>query len=191
MRGLGDSLKRGRPDIVHLSLLNALETPLSREGLLEVYVHTVQNQILEFNPRVRLPRNYMRFKGLMEQLFKLGRVPPEGEPLVTLRSGSLAELKERVKPNLIVGFSTSGETKLLSVIASEIVSRERVMAVIGGFPHGEFTEESMKLFDLCYSIDPEALNAWVVVARLIYEVEKALRLDVNRLKRSERLKKEF
>ncbi|RLI26738.1 16S rRNA methyltransferase [Candidatus Bathyarchaeota archaeon] len=185
MRGLRNAHKRGRPDIVHFSLLNALETPLAREGLLDVYVHTVNDKVLEFNPEVRLPRNYMRFKGLIEQLFKLGRVPPDGEPLITLRDGSLAELKNEVKPAITIGFSTSGEPKPLDVVVSEMVNVEVAMAVVGGFPHGDFEEENMRLFDVCYSIDPESLNTWVVVARLVYEVEKNLDLHRKRLERAE------
>lgn len=182
MRGLKDAHKRGRPDIVHFSLLNSLETPLSKEGLLSVYVHTVNDKVLKFNPEVRLPRNYVRFKGLIEQLFKLGRVPPEGEPLITLRECSLAELKNEIKPNLTIGFSTSGEFKPLDAVVSKMLEVDLVMTVVGGFPHGDFKEENMKLFDLCYSIDPEPLNAWVVVARLVYEVEKSLGLHLRRIK---------
>lgn len=179
MRYLEDAHKRGRPDIVHFSLLNALETPLSEKGLLRVYVHTIQDLILEFDPEVRLPRNYMRFKGLIEQLFKIGKVPPEGRALITLRKGSLTDLKEELKPNVVIGFSSSGSLKPLPDIISELVNANSVMAVVGCFPHGEFKEETMKLFDLCYAIYPKTLNAWVVVARLIYEVEKTIGLSFD------------
>ena len=50
--------KRGRPDIVHLCLLEALESPLNKNKILSVYVHTYDNKIIYINPEVRLPRNY-------------------------------------------------------------------------------------------------------------------------------------
>jgi rRNA small subunit pseudouridine methyltransferase Nep1 len=177
MKCLKDAYKRGRPDIVHFSLLNALETPLCEEGFLRVYVHTVQDLILEFDPGVRLPRNYMRFKGLMEQLFKVGRVPPEGKALVVLRKGSLADLRNELKPDMVIGFSSRGSLKPLHTITSGLSCLKSVMMVIGCFPHGEFKEENMNLFDSCYAIYPKSLNAWVVVARLIYEVEKSIGLS--------------
>ena len=177
MKRLKDAHKRGRPDIVHFSLLNALETPLCEKGLLRVYVHTIQDLILEFDPSVRLPRNYMRFKGLMEQLFKIGKVPPKGKALVILRKGSLADLKNELKPDVVIGFSSGGSLKPLHTVISDLSHLENVMVVVGCFPHGEFKEENMKLFDFCYSIYPKSLNAWVVVARLIYEVEKSIGLN--------------
>ncbi|MEM2239715.1 MAG: 16S rRNA methyltransferase [Candidatus Bathyarchaeia archaeon] len=179
MRYLKDAHKRGRPDIVHFSLLNALETPLSDKGLLRVYVHTFQDFILEFNPRIRLPRNYMRFKGLMEQLFRIGRVPPEGEVLITLRKGSLADLKNELKPDMVIGFSSGGLLKPLQNIVLELTNVDSVMTVVGCFPHGEFKEANVKLFDSCYAIYPKTLNAWVVVARLVYEVEKSMNLNLK------------
>ncbi|MBS7618279.1 16S rRNA methyltransferase [Candidatus Bathyarchaeota archaeon] len=180
MRYLKDAHKRGRPDIVHFSLLNALETPLSKEGLLRVYVHTVQDSILEFDPEVRLPRNYMRFKSLIEQLFKTGRVPPKNKALITLRKGSLADLKNELKPDMVIGFSSGGSLKPLHSIVSSLTDVKAVMAVIGCFPHGEFKEETMKLFDSCYAIYPKSLNAWIVVARLVYEVEKSIGLNFEK-----------
>lgn len=180
MRYLKDAHKRGRPDIVHFSLLNALETPLSEEGLLRVYVHTVQDLILEFDPDVRLPRNYMRFKGLIEQLFKTGRVPPRDKALITLRKGSLADLRNELKPDMVIGFSSVATLKPLHDIVSGLTCVKEVMTVVGCFPHGEFKEETLKLFDSCYAIYPKSLNAWVVVARLVYEVEKGIGLNFKK-----------
>lgn len=177
MRNLKDAHKRGRPDIVHFSLLNALETPLSEEGLLRVYVHTFQDFILEFDPNVRLPRNYMRFKGLIEQLFKTGRVPPRDKALIMLRKGSLADLRNELKPDMVIGFSSGAPLKPLHNIVSGLTCLKAVMVVVGCFPHGEFKEETVKLFDSCYAIYPKSLNAWVVVARLVYEVEKSIGLN--------------
>ncbi len=180
MRHLKDAHKRGRPDIVHFSLLNALESPLSEKGFLRVYVHTVQDLILEFDPEIRLPRNYMRFKSLIEQLFKIGRVPPRNKALITLRKGSLADLKSELKPDIVIGFSSGGSLKPLHSIVADLTDVETVMAVVGCFPHGEFKEETLKLFDSCYAIYPKSLNAWIVVARLVYEVEKSIGLNFER-----------
>jgi len=61
MKGLEHSEKRGRPDIVHFALLEALGSPLNREGLLEVYVHTIDDNVITVDPETRLPRNCNRF----------------------------------------------------------------------------------------------------------------------------------
>lgn len=54
-----------RPDITHQCLLMLLDSPLNRAGLLQVYVHTSNNVLIEINPQTRIPRTFKRFAGLM------------------------------------------------------------------------------------------------------------------------------
>lgn len=46
-------------------LLTLLDSPLNKAGLLQVYIHTEGNVLIEVNPRTRIPRTYKRFAGLM------------------------------------------------------------------------------------------------------------------------------
>lgn len=54
-----------RPDITHQCLLMLFDSPLNKAGLLQVYVHTSNNVLIEINPQTRIPRTYKRFAGLM------------------------------------------------------------------------------------------------------------------------------
>lgn len=54
-----------RPDIVHQCLLMLMDSPLNRAGLLQVYIHTEKNVLIEINPQTRIPRTFKRFAGLM------------------------------------------------------------------------------------------------------------------------------
>lgn len=54
-----------RPDITHQSLLMLFDSPLNRAGLLQVYIHTNKNVLIEVNPQTRIPRTFKRFGGLM------------------------------------------------------------------------------------------------------------------------------
>lgn len=54
-----------RPDITHQSLLMLFDSPLNRAGLLQVYIHTNKNVLIEINPQCRIPRTFKRFGGLM------------------------------------------------------------------------------------------------------------------------------
>ncbi len=47
------------------SLLMLLDSPLNRAGLLQVYIHTEKNALIEINPQTRIPRTFTRFCGLM------------------------------------------------------------------------------------------------------------------------------
>lgn len=57
-----------RPDITHQSLLMLFDSPLNRAGLLQVYIHTAHNVLIEINPQTRIPRTLKRFGGLMGEL---------------------------------------------------------------------------------------------------------------------------
>ncbi|KAJ3051651.1 Ribosomal RNA small subunit methyltransferase mra1 [Rhizoclosmatium sp. JEL0117] len=61
-------LSESRPDISHQCLLTLLDSPLNKAGLLQVYIHTTKNVLIEVNPHVRIPRTFKRFCGLMVQL---------------------------------------------------------------------------------------------------------------------------
>lgn len=57
-----------RPDILHQCLLMLFDSPLNRAGLLQVYIHTEKNVLIEINPQTRFPRTFKRFAFLMVQL---------------------------------------------------------------------------------------------------------------------------
>ena len=42
-----------------------MDSPLNRAGLLQVYIHTQKNVLIEVNPQTRIPRTFDRFCGLM------------------------------------------------------------------------------------------------------------------------------
>ncbi|CAG2228292.1 EMG1 [Mytilus edulis] len=71
-KGLAKKFKRDisqcRPDITHQCLLMLMDSPLNRAGLLQVYIHTEKNVLIEINPQTRIPRTFDRFCGLMVQL---------------------------------------------------------------------------------------------------------------------------
>lgn len=48
--------------------MTLLDSPLNKAGLLRVYIHTTKNILIEVNPKVRIPRTFKRFSGLMVQL---------------------------------------------------------------------------------------------------------------------------
>ena len=49
MKGLDNEIKRGRPDIIHLTLLSLCTTPVFYENKIKVFVHTVNNEVIFIN----------------------------------------------------------------------------------------------------------------------------------------------
>ena len=57
-----------RPDIVHQCLMSLLDSPLNKNGKLQVFLRTQKGHTIEVNPNIRLPRTFKRFSGLFAQL---------------------------------------------------------------------------------------------------------------------------
>jgi rRNA small subunit pseudouridine methyltransferase Nep1 len=182
MRGLPDADRRGRPDIVHVCLNAAMDTPLNREGLLRLYVHTRQNKLITMDPSARLPRSYNRFTGLMEHLFLTGSAPPEN-PLMSIRDESLNGTVAHIKPAKVVSFSEHGERKLYRELFHGISVDDEVCVIIGGYPHGDFLSNVTELSDEIICIDPEQLDAITVLARAIHSYEDTFEVQKTRFGR--------
>ena len=174
MDRLPDSERRGRPDIIHFCLLEAMGSPLNRSGLLRVWVSTIGGQVIEVDPSTRPPRDYNRFKSLMEQLLLGGRAPPGGEPpLLKLRDLSLKGLVEELKPSRVVALTSHGESGSFESLGRSLSAEACPMAFVGAYPAGAMGPETTSLADEKVCVYPESLEAWTVTSRLIYEVERS------------------
>jgi len=186
MRTLENAAKRGRPDIVHFTLLEALGSPLNKEGFLWTYVHTLDDRVISVSPQTRLPRNYDRFVGLIEQLFQTGRIPPEGEALLETKKRTLSELVREINPTHLVALTIQGTPRTSDQLAEMLAQDDRPTILIGGFPHGHFTAKTLRLARELVAIDPDPLEAWVVTSRLITAFERAIGLPDRRILRCSR-----
>ncbi len=172
MLNLKNAEKRGRPDIVHFTLLEATSIPLYFNDMLNVYVHTLDDKVIRVGKRVRLPKNYSRFIGLMEDLYAKRVIGSEGNTLLSLHESSLGSLIDEIKPSLVIGLSSNGISKDAGYVAEQVSSKNDTCIVIGGFPRGEFLPSTLSLFNQLVSISRYPLEAHVVAARVLYEVEK-------------------
>lgn len=170
---------RGRPDLVHLSLLLALGSPLSLEGHLRCYVHTRDNHVITVSPRARLPRNTDRFVALVEQLYKEKVVPPIGPPLLSLVRASLSEFLDKLGSDLVVALTTQGAPTPLAEVARSTVRYKKPVLLVGGFPEGHFSNTTLQRANAAYRVDRRRLEAWTVVARSVYDFETALNRNVS------------
>ncbi len=166
MKGMDEWERRGRPDIVHMSMLIANESILNREGMLGMTVHTRNNEAIKISPEMRVIKNYNRFKGLMEQLFKEGKVPPD-KPLMELERNGIEQIVEELEAEKVILMSEKGEKKSL-----DNAMEKNTACIIGGFPHGEFLSPVEKIADEVISIHPSPLPAWIAVMEAIASYER-------------------
>jgi len=139
-----------RPDITHQCLLMLFDSPLNRAGLLQVYIHTMNNILIEINPQTRFPRTFKRFANLMVQLlYKM-----------TIRSSQGSEKLLRVIKNPITAHLPVGCKKIGTSFKAEKVihpssliedpkSEDPIVIVIGAMAHGDiavdYTETSVSI----------------------------------------------
>jgi rRNA small subunit pseudouridine methyltransferase Nep1 len=173
MLKLKDDYRRGRPDLVHLTLLSVTSTPLHQEGNARVYIHTIDDSVLEFGEGARPPKSYARFRNLMEKLL----VERPGDGLVRVRDATLPQLLKGIGTDYAAGLSVQGAPVLLEDLARDLAVRKNPAVVVGGFPRGHFLTKDLRSFDTLARIDERALDAHVVAARVVYEVEKAAAKD--------------
>jgi rRNA small subunit pseudouridine methyltransferase Nep1 len=177
MRKLPDQEKRGRPDIVHFCMLEVLESPLCSKGYVQLYVHTLGGQVIKVRSDVRLPKNYNRFVGLMEQLLAFGRVPTEGEALLEVVGRGLNKVVEDLKPSRKILLSERGVRMDPLNLASKVLEgNERAMIMIGAFPHGDFSDEVLRSADEVVSIYEGVLEGFVVTSIVLRALEFKLGL---------------
>ncbi|MBT8252045.1 MAG: ribosome biogenesis protein, partial [Nitrosopumilus sp.] len=48
MKGIENEMKRGRPDLVHFSILEATTIPLYLKNKIKIYIHTVDDKVIYF-----------------------------------------------------------------------------------------------------------------------------------------------
>jgi rRNA small subunit pseudouridine methyltransferase Nep1 len=178
--------KRGRPDLVHICLMSVLSTPLFLKNLVNVYVHTIDNKVIFIGKQVRIPKSFKRFEGLMIKLFQekeiKGMVKDDNRYryLLKIEKNMTFDnlLSKIIQPDKVIGFSSTGILKDLKTIVNENIeiNKKKLAFIIGGFPNGEFSQNTRERFHMTYAITNEQLEAHVVISRLAYECENRLSL---------------
>jgi rRNA small subunit pseudouridine methyltransferase Nep1 len=174
MKQLPDNWKRGRPDIVHFALMEALSTPLFIKGALKVYVHTINDKAILIADNLRVPKSYFRFERLMANLLNDKIVKSdEGAILMELADNcTFGDLISEIGADKVIGLSTAGVKSDAQKVVEIAKNFDNCVFVIGGFPKGHFSENVTKYLGPTYSISDFGLEAHVVIARILYECEK-------------------
>ncbi len=158
MERLAGREARGRPDIVHQCLLDAMDSPAHLLGLLDVIVELRgEGGLMFFRPDVRLPRNYDQFKGLMEQVLVHGKAPLDGDPLIWVEQRDLGDYLSELGYEVYVMESKGSPLDLSSIPA------KGAAYVVGAFQEGDMPEKTLALGHV-YSLGEYRLTANAVVS---------------------------
>jgi len=170
LKKYGKDTNAARPDITHQCLLTLLDSPLNKAGMLQIFIHTQKNVLIEVNPAIRIPRTFKRFSGLMVQLlYKL-----------SIRAANGPDKLLKVIKNPVLSYLPTGVRKVGLERGAPLVSaREYVAAlpedepcvfVIGAIAKGDiepdYVEETV-------SISQYPLSASVVCGKVCDAFEEA------------------
>jgi len=171
---LSNREKRGRPDIVHFALLDITSTPAYMEGLVEVYVHTINNTTIKILSGVRLPRTFQRFCGVMAKVLS-GKMEEKEKKLFEIRNEqAIDQLVSTIDSDRVICLTSEGVPSDLPSFVQDVHSKqEKATWIVGGFPRGHFGDDVKFLATDIISISKYSLTAHVVTARLSYEFERS------------------
>lgn len=172
MKGIDNEIKRGRPDLVHFSLLEACSIPLFYEKKISVYVHTINDKVIFVGNDVRLPKSYHRFAGLIEKLYDEKFIQANGINLLEIKDMKFNQLIEKISPDRIVGLSTQGILSSCEDVAKKLTDNSCI--IIGGFPKGHFSDSIRKKIEYLVNVNKKSLESHIVISRILYEYEKTI-----------------
>jgi len=173
MKGIDNELKRGRPDLVHFSILEATTIPLYLKNKIKLYVHTLDDKVISFGENVHIPKSYHRFEGVIEKLYQDKKITTkDDELLLEIKEKTFSELIDEINPSKVIGFSTNGTKNTYEKIAKEIT--DNTCIVLGGFQKGHFSDLVENKITELYSVGGESFEGHVVIARMLYEYEKTI-----------------
>ncbi|RNA39960.1 ribosomal RNA small subunit methyltransferase NEP1 [Brachionus plicatilis] len=139
-----------RPDILHQCLLMLFDSPLNRANLLQVYVHSQKNVLIEINPQTRIPRTFDRFSGLMVQLLhKLSiRAADTSQKLIKVIKNPITDHLPVGCPKYTMSFHAEKVVNV-SEFATNHPDEQPVVVVIGAMAKGsvdvDYTDKMLSI----------------------------------------------
>ena len=172
IRQLPEGERRGRPDILHYTLLSLMESPLNKMGQVQVAIHTRNGELIRIKPDTRLPRGEARFQGLISKVLRDG-ASQDKEPLLW-SDGAVepAKVLEYCAKGPVVRLDEGGAALSPARLAAKAKGGD-LTVVLGAFPSGDFSAAWKSAAPETVSIFPQALNAWAVAAEVAAAVRAA------------------
>ena len=172
IKSMKKKLEEFRPDIIHQCLLNLFDSPLNKVGLLQVYIHTNKNILIEINPKTRIPRTFKRFSGLFSQLLLKNEIRIEegdkNEIFLKIINTKIENLVEDI-PKILL----SEKGRLVDIDTycknmednSKTNKNKNICFIIGTNPKGDI-DSMVKYNDDCISLSSFDLDSNVVCSKI-------------------------
>ena len=168
IKKMNKSLEDYRPDVLHQCLLNLFESPLNKAGMLQVYIRTKENVLIEISPKTKIPRTIKRFCGLMGQILQKYRIRAMNSSEVLLKV-----IKNPITQYIPFGcpiISTNEKSKLIKLEDYiDNLKSNNVAFVVGAISKGDVNIDYMTD---TVSISSFPLTAGIVCSKICTAFEK-------------------
>ena len=181
IKSMKKKLEEFRPDIIHQCLLNLFDSPLNKVGLLQVYIHTNKNALIEINPKTRIPRTFKRFSGLFSQLFLKNEIGTEDtnegkkEIFLKILNTKIENLIEDI-PKILL--SEKGRLVDIDIYCKNLEENLKakknkdICFIIGTNPKGDI-DPMIKYNDDCISLSSFDLDSNIICGKICSAFENA------------------
>ncbi|KAF4681872.1 18S rRNA pseudouridine methyltransferase [Perkinsus olseni] len=181
----GKDISSYRPDITHQCLMMLLDSPLNKAGKLLIYVHTMNNVLIEVSPALRMPRTFKRFSGLIVELLNKNKIRAANSSEILMKVIANPVQKYLPAGGITCGLSVDGrlltcpqwlkshdETK--DSKGRCLIDTVPVTVVIGAVAHGEPCSEprfGADYVEETIAISNHGLSAAICCAKLTCALE--------------------
>jgi rRNA small subunit pseudouridine methyltransferase Nep1 len=94
---------------------------------------------------------------------------------MSIKPGSLGDLLSEIS-GVVIALTTKGLPKHMNEVASRLAELHTPVLLVGGFPRGHFSNDALSKAKESYRIHDQGLEAWTIVARAVYDYERATAL---------------
>ena len=162
-----------RPDILHQELLALIDSPLNKAGHLKVYIHTTNHVLIEVNPKVRIPRTFKRFSGLMVQLLHKLKIRSSTNSEVLLKVIKNPFSNHMPAGSHVYGFSVGGTLYNPRSFAERALPDDGLplVLVFGAMATGAIKAEDHPYIEQMVSISNYPLSGAAALSRICGAIE--------------------
>ena len=174
-RGIAKKHKRDpadyRPDILHQELLAILDSPLNKAGHVQVYIHSKQNVLIKVSPKIRIPRTFKRFSGLMVHLLHKLKIRAAGTSEMLLKVIKNPFLRHIPAGCRAFGFSVGGTLYNPNSFAAMIPDDKPVILVLGAMANGSIQRADHPFLEDMVAISEYPLSGACALNRIMGAIE--------------------
>ena len=157
-----------------------MDSPINKAGLLQVYIHSNKNVLIEVNPCIRIPRTYKRFAGLFVQLLHKMKIKAGNESTTLLKVIKNPFSQHLPAGTRCYGFSCQGTLYSPIALAKEILpptpdggsnKTPPTCFVLGAMATGHITINDHPYIERMLSISEYPLSGASALSRIMGGIE--------------------